>query len=47
MVVSGKADRVLAAVFALGFRIDEPSVLLSAQPFGDWHHYLPSNPGFM
>src|SRR3712207_7280443 len=47
MVVPGKADRVLAAASTLGFRIDEPFILLSARPFGDWRHYLPSNPGFL
>jgi hypothetical protein len=47
LVIPGRADRMLDAAFQLGFRIDEPFVLLSAQPFGDWSHYLPSNPGFM
>ncbi len=47
MIVPGKADRVLGAAAELGFRIDEPFLLLSARPFGDWRHYLPSNPGFM
>lgn len=47
MIVPGKADRVLAAVSEMGFRIDEPFVLLSAEPFGDWRRYLPSNPGFL
>jgi len=47
IIVPGKADRMLAAASGLGFRIDEPFVLLSAKPFGDWRHYLPSNPGFM
>ena len=47
MVVPGRADRMLDAAFRLGFRIDEPFVLLAARPFGDWSHYLPSNPGFM
>jgi len=47
MIVPGKADKILAAVSGMGFRIDEPFVLLSAKPFGDWRHYLPSNPGFM
>ncbi len=47
MVVPGRADRTQDAAFGLGFRIDEPFVLLSARPFGDWSHYLPSNPGFM
>ena len=33
-------------VAALGFRIEEPYVLMSARPFGNWGNYLPSNPGF-
>lgn len=47
MIVPGRAERVLRAVSDLGFRIDEPYVLLSAGAFGDWRNYLPSNPGFM
>lgn len=47
MVVPGRADRILSAASELGFRIDEPLVVLSARPFGDWRNYLPSNPGFM
>jgi ribosomal protein S18 acetylase RimI-like enzyme len=47
MIVPGRADQILGAVSELGFRIDEPYVLMSALPFGDWRHYLPSNPGFM
>lgn len=47
MVVPGRVERVHDAALGLGFRIDEPFVLLSARPFGDWSHYLPSNPGFM
>lgn len=47
MIVPGKADRVLDVVVDLGFRIEEPFVLLSARPFGDWRNYLPSNPGLM
>jgi GNAT superfamily N-acetyltransferase len=47
MIVPGRADRLLDAAFALGFRIDEPFVLLSTRPFGTWTHYQPSNPGFM
>jgi ribosomal protein S18 acetylase RimI-like enzyme len=47
VVVPGRADRMLDVAFGLGFRIDEPFVLLSAPPFGDWSRYLPSNPGFM
>ena len=47
MMVPGRADRILGAVSGLGFRIDEPFVVLSAGPFGDWANYLPSNPGLM
>lgn len=47
MVVPGRADRMLDVAFGLGFRLDEPFVLLSARRFGDWSRYLPSNPGFM
>ncbi len=47
MIVPGKADGILGAASELGFRIEEPFLLLSARPFGDWRHYLPSNPGFM
>ena len=47
MVVPGKADQVLRSVSRLGFRIEEPFVLLSARPFGNWRHYLPCNPALM
>jgi len=47
MVVPGRADAVIGMVAALGFRIEEPYVLMSARPFGNWCNYLPSNPGFM
>jgi GNAT superfamily N-acetyltransferase len=47
LIVPGRAAPILGAVSALGFRIEEPFVLLSAQPFGDWQHYLPGNPGIM
>ncbi|WP_207540917.1 GNAT family N-acetyltransferase [Sabulicella rubraurantiaca] len=47
MVVPGRAQRTLDTAFELGFRIDEPFVLLSARPFGAWTHYQPSNPGIM
>jgi len=47
MVVPGRADAVIGMVAALGFRIEEPYVLMSARPFGNWSNYLPSNPGFM
>jgi GNAT superfamily N-acetyltransferase len=47
MIVPGTAERMLGAVSTLGFRIEEPLVLLSAVPFGDWQNYAPSNPGYM
>jgi len=47
MVVPGRADQILAMALGLGFRIEEPYVLMSARPFGDWRSYLPSNPGYM
>ena len=47
MVVPGRADAVIGMVAALGFRIEEPYVLMSARPFGNWCNYLPSNPGFL
>jgi GNAT superfamily N-acetyltransferase len=47
MIVPGRAEDVLALVSRLGFRIDEPYVVMSASPFGDWRRYLPSNPGYM
>jgi len=46
MTVPGRADIVLGMLSALGFRIEEPYVLMSARPFGNWGNYLPSNPGF-
>jgi len=47
MIVPGAADRVLAALLVIGFRLDEPLVLMSAQPFGDWCHYFPRDPNYM
>jgi len=47
MIVPGRADQILGMVSELGFRIDEPYVLMSARPFGDWRNYLPRTPGFM
>ena len=32
---------------ALGFRIEEPYVLMATQPFGNWCNYLPRTPSFM
>jgi len=47
MIVPGRADVVMRAVLALGFRIEEPYVLMATQPFGNWCNYLPRTPGFM
>ncbi|HEV2098784.1 MAG TPA: GNAT family N-acetyltransferase [Stellaceae bacterium] len=47
MIVAGRAEQILDTVSAFGFRLDEPYVLLSAQPFGDWRNYMPNNPGYM
>lgn len=47
MVVPGRADVVMQAVLALGFRIEEPYVLMASRPFGNWCNYLPGAPGFM
>jgi len=47
MIVPGRADHILTIVSELGFRIDEPFVLMAARPFGDWRNYLPSRPAYM
>jgi GNAT superfamily N-acetyltransferase len=47
MVVPGRADVVMQAVLALGFRIEVPLVLIASRPFGNWYNYLPRDPGFM
>jgi GNAT superfamily N-acetyltransferase len=47
MIVPGKADQIMELVSELGFRLEDPMVLMSALPFGDWRYYLPSNPGYM
>jgi GNAT superfamily N-acetyltransferase len=47
MIIPGRADQILGLVSELGFRIEEPYVLMSARPFGDWRNYLPSTPGYM
>jgi hypothetical protein len=47
MFVPGRADRVMQALMALGFRIEEPHVLMASRPFGNWCNYMPRNPGFM
>jgi hypothetical protein len=47
MNVPGKADHILKTLLELGFRLEEPMVLMSAEPFGDWRHYLPRDPGYL
>ena len=47
MFVPGPAERMLGAVSAVGFRIEESLVLMAARPFGNWRSYAPSNPGYM
>ena len=47
MIVPSWADAVMQAVLALGFRIEEPYVLVASRPFGNWNNYLPGAPGFM
>jgi hypothetical protein len=47
MIVPGRADVVMQAALALGFRLKEPYVLMASRPFGDWCNYLPCTPGFM
>jgi GNAT superfamily N-acetyltransferase len=47
MIVPGRADVVMQAVLALGFRIEEPYVLMASWPFGNWCNYLPRTPGLM
>jgi GNAT superfamily N-acetyltransferase len=47
MIVPGRADVVMQTALALGFRIEEPLVLMAWRPFGNWCNYLPRTPGFM
>ena len=47
MIVPGRAEIVMQAALALGFRIEEPYVLMAWRPFGNWCNYLPGAPGFM
>lgn len=46
LIVPGSADRILAALSEIGFRLVEPYVVLSARPFGRLERYMPSNPGY-
>jgi ribosomal protein S18 acetylase RimI-like enzyme len=47
MIVPGRADVVIQTALGLGFRIEEPYVLMAWRPFGNWCNYLPMTPGFM
>ena len=47
MIVPGSADSVMDVLRELGFRIEEPFVLMSAYPFGNWRNYLPRTPGYL
>jgi hypothetical protein len=47
VVVPGRAERILAALTPLDFRIEESMLMMAAGSFGDWARYLPSSPGVM
>jgi len=47
LIVPGRSDLIFGALSEMGFRIDEPMVLMSERQFGDWRSYFPSNPGSM
>ena len=47
MLVPGSAESVMGALGELGFRIEEPYVLMSAKPFGNWRNYVPRAPGYL
>jgi GNAT superfamily N-acetyltransferase len=47
MLVPGRAEIVMQTALALGFRIEEPYVLMAWRPFGNWCNYLPRTPGFL
>ena len=47
LIVPGRAERILAALSPLGFRIEESMLMMAAHSFGDWTRYLPSSPGIM
>ena len=47
LVVPGRAERILAALSTLGFRIEESMLMMAARSFGDWVRYLPNSPGTM
>jgi len=47
LIVPGRAERILAALSSLGFRIEESMLLMAARSFGEWTRYLPNSPGVM
>ena len=47
LVVPGRAERILATLLPLGFRIEESMLMMAARSFGDWSRYLPNSPGTM
>jgi GNAT superfamily N-acetyltransferase len=47
LLVPGRADIVMQTALAIGFRIEEPLVLMACRPFGNWCNYLPRTPGFL
>jgi len=47
LIVPGRAERIVAALSPLGFRIEESMLLMAANSFGDWSRYLPNSPGVM
>jgi GNAT superfamily N-acetyltransferase len=47
MLVPGRADVVMQTALAVGFRIEEPLVLMAWRSFGNWSNYLPRTPGFL
>ena len=47
MLVPGSADSMMGALSEVGFRIEEPYVLMSQRPFGNWRNYVPRAPGYL
>ena len=47
LVVPGRAERILAMLARLGFRIEESMLMMAARSFGDLARYLPNSPGLM
>src|SRR5206468_10506069 len=46
MIVPGRADVVMQTALTLGFRIEEPLVLMAWRPFGNWCKLSAEDPGF-